>query len=313
VFPYFLRRALSALVLVFFLASATFVMMFGATGNVARNILGESATEEQVAALSRELGLDQPLPVQYGAWLGKALVGDMGRSWINRQPVADAIGNRLPVTLSMVVTATLAMALISVSVGVAAAVFGGWLDRATQIASVIGFAIPNFWAALILVLVFAVGLRWLPATGYVSFFTSPAGWAAALVLPVSSLVIAGVASASQQVRGAMIDILNQDYIRTLRARGLPSRSILFRHALRNAVPPALTVLSLQFIGMLGGAMVIESVFAMPGLGSLTVQSALVGDLPVLLGIVVILVIVVSLVNLMVDLANAWANPKVRLQ
>ncbi|MCY1295559.1 Oligopeptide transport system permease protein OppB [compost metagenome] len=160
---------------------------------------------------------------------------------------------------------------------------------------------------------FAVRLNWFPATGYVSFMRSPSSWATSLALPVTALVLAGIASASQQVRGAIIDALDKDYIRTLRARGVPSRSILFRHALRNAVPPVLTVLSLQFIALVGGAAIIVQVFAIPGLGSLTVTASLNGDLPVLMGVVVTLIILVVVVNLVIDLLNAMANPKVRIQ
>lgn len=305
------RRLLSSILLIFVLASVTFGLMFGATQNAARNILGETATEVQVEALEEELGLDRPLLVQYGAWLRGAATGDLGHSWVNGEAVASAIASRIPVTFSMVILATIAMTAISVLFGVAAAVRGGWIDKLIQVVSILGFAIPNYSIALLLVLVFAISLRWLPATGYVPFFGDPVGWARALILPVTALVVGGTASAAQQVRGAMKDVLRQDYIRTLRARGLSPGSILFRHALRNATPAALTVLSVQFISMLGGVVVIESVFATPGIGLLTVQSALIGDVPVLMAVVVTLVIWVSLTNLLMDLTNAWVNPKVR--
>jgi peptide/nickel transport system permease protein len=307
------RRLVACAVLVMMIATITFLLAFSSTGNVARNLLGESATQDQLAAKNAELGLNRPLLGQFGAWAEHAVRGDFGVSWFTNEPVSQAIANRLPVTLSMVVLAVSLTALISVCLGVAAAVRGGWLDRVIQVLSVAGFALPNFWVALVLVVFLAVTLGVLPATGYVPLSESPGGWAAALVLPVASLVIGSTASAAQQVRGAVIDVLRQDFIRTLRARGVNPRSVLFRHALRNAATPALTVLSLQFIALLGGAVVIEKVFAIPGLGTLTINAALQGDVPVLMGVVVTLVVLVVVVNLVIDIVSGWVNPKVRVQ
>lgn len=305
------NRLISATILVFVVTSITFLMVFGGADNVAQHLLGESATAEQVAAKEAELGLDQPLLVQYGNWVSAAVTGDLGRSWSLSEPVTTILSTRLPVTLSMVIVSVVLTTLISVVLGVVAAVRGGWIDRMIQTVSVIGFALPNFLVAMILVLLFALWLPWLPATGYVGFTSSPLAWAATLILPVTAMAMSGIASAAQQVRGAVIDVLEQDYIRTLRARGLSPTSVLFRHALRNAASPVLTVLSLQFIGLLGGAVVIERVFAIPGLGMLTVDAALVGDIPILMGVVTMLVILVSIINLLIDLATAWVNPKVR--
>jgi peptide/nickel transport system permease protein len=307
------RRLVACAVLVVMIATITFLLAFSATGNVARNLLGESATADQLAAKNAELGLDKPLLAQFGSWAEHAARGDLGISWFTNEPVAQAIANRLPVTLSMVALAVSLTALISVGLGVAAAVRGGWLDRVIQVSSVLGFALPNFWVALVLVVFLSVTLGVLPATGYVRLSESPGGWASALVLPVASLVIGSTASAAQQVRGAVIDVLRQDFVRTLRARGISPRSVLFRHALRNAATPALTVLSLQFIALLGGAVVIEKVFAIPGLGTLTINAALQGDVPVLMGVVVTLVVLVVIVNLVIDIVSGWVNPKVRVQ
>jgi peptide/nickel transport system permease protein len=306
------RRLAACAALVVMIATITFLLAFSATGNVARNLLGENATADQLAAKNAELGLDKPLLAQFGTWAEHAARGDLGISWFTNEPVAQAVANRLPVTLSMVVLAVSLTALISVGLGVAAAVRGGWLDRVIQVSSVLGFALPNFWVALVLVVFLSVTLGVLPATGYVRLSESPGGWASALVLPVASLVIGSTASAAQQVRGAVIDVLRQDFVRTLRARGISPRSVLFRHALRNAATPALTVLSLQFIALLGGAVVIEKVFAIPGLGTLTINAALQGDVPVLMGVVVTLVVLVVIVNLVIDIVSGWVNPKVRV-
>ncbi|MET1019980.1 MAG: ABC transporter permease [Microterricola sp.] len=312
-FSFVTRRLLSGVVLVFVISTITYALIYSSTGNVARNILGENATEQQVAAKTAELGLDQPLLVQYFTWLRNAITGDFGISWFNSEPVTAALVSRIPITLSMVVSAMVFIALISAVLGITAAVRGGWVDRLIQVVSVIGFSLPNFWVALILVLTFSLSLHLLPATGYIPPSESVVGWAATLLLPVTALVLGGVASAAQQIRGATIDVLRQDYIRTLHARGLSPQSVVLKHALRNAAGPALTVLSLQFIALLGGAVVIERVFAIPGLGTLTVNAALVGDVPLLMGIVVVMVILVVIVNLAIDITNGWVNPKVRVQ
>ena len=309
---YVSRRLLSSLVLLALVTTLTFVMVFGGADNVAQNILGDNATDQQIADLEAKLGIDRPLYEQYGSWVAKALRGDLGMSWTMGESVSKILSGRLPVTLSMVILAIVIIGVVSALLGIAAAVRGGWADRIIQLISVVGFSLPNFWLGLILVVVFALNLRWLPATGYTDFLNSPTGWLASLALPVGALVLSGIASASQQVRGAMIDALRQDYVRTLRAGGIKPSSVLFRHALRNAMPAALTVLSLQFIGLLGGAAIIERVFAIPGLGSVTVQAALSGDIPVLMGVVVTMIILVVIVNIAIDLANAWVNPKVRL-
>lgn len=310
---YLIKRAGAGLVLLALVSLLTFVMVFRSPESIAYNIIGSTATPEQIASKITELGLGRPILTQYADWLGGALQGDLGRSWNQSEPVSTLIARQLPVSLSMVGVAIVVMAVVSCLLGLTAAVRGGWVDKFIQILSVIGFSVPSFWLGLLLVIFFAVRLNWFPATGYVSFMRSPSGWATSLVLPVIALVLAGVASASQQVRGAIIDALDRDYIRTLRARGVPSSSILFRHALRNAIPPVLTVLSLQFIALVGGAAIIEQVFAIPGLGSLTVTASLNGDVPVLMGVVVTLIILVVVVNLMIDLLNALANPKVRVQ
>lgn len=309
---YVSKRLLSSLVLLALVTTLTFAMVFGGADNVAQNILGDNATDQQIADLETKLGIDRPLYEQYSTWVAKAVRGDLGMSWTMGESVSKILSGRLPVTLSMVVLAVAIIGVVSALLGIAAAVRGGWADRVIQLISVVGFSLPNFWLGLILVVVFALNLRWLPATGYTDFLNSPTGWLASLALPVGALVLSGIASASQQVRGAMIDALRQDYVRTLRAGGIKPSSVLFRHALRNAMPAALTVLSLQFIGLLGGAAIIERVFAIPGLGSITVQAALSGDIPVLMGVVVTMIILVVIVNIAIDLANAWVNPKVRL-
>ncbi|KFL31231.1 ABC transporter permease [Devosia riboflavina] len=309
---YVIQRFASAMLLLLTITAVAYGLIYSGGAEVSRSILGELATDEQVAAKNVELGLDQPLPIQYGNWLANAVRGDLGRSWFSAERVSDAIASRLGVTLSIVSVAILICTVISVALGAFAAVRRGWWDRAVQIVSVIGEALPNFWVGLLLVATFAISLRLFPATGFVPLNRSPLGWLSSITLPVTALVIGGVASAAAQVRGALIDVLSRDYIRTLRARGLPENRVILRHALRNAAPAAITVLSLQFIGMIGGAVMIEKVFALPGMGTLAIDATVRGDIPVIMGVLITMALIVVVVNLFVDLANAWINPKARL-
>lgn len=309
---FMIRRVVSGVVAIFVVSTVTFVLLNFSATNVARNILGESATQAQVHLKEVQLGLDQPLITRYAHWLGGAIHGDFGASWQSSQPVLTSITTRLGTTLSLLIVSTIVVAILAVLLGTAAAVRRGWVDRTLQIVSIGGAAIPQFVLAILIIAFIAIRLHWLPATGYVPLSTSVGGWAAAITLPVIALAIGGVASTAQQVRSATINVLAKDYVRTLRSRGLGEREILFGHVLRDASPSGLTVLSLHFIGMLGGVVVIEQIFALPGIGALALQSTLQGDMPVLMGVVVVVVVIVVIVNLLVDLAVGWLNPKARV-
>ncbi|WP_159502210.1 ABC transporter permease [Microbacterium sp. 18062] len=309
---FLLKRLGSSVLLLFVVTAFTFAMVFSAGRNVARVILGDYATEEQVALKAEELGIDQPLPVQFAAWLGRALTGDLGRSWFTSEPVVQALSTRLTVTFSIVLIVIVISAVLSVALGLAAAVRRGWVDRLVQVLAVLGYAIPGFILAIILVTVFAVQLGWFPATGFTPFAENPQAWLLSITLPVMALVLSTVASTAQQIRSSLIDVLRRDYVRTLRSRGLGRREILLRHVLRSASPPGLTVLALQFVGLLGGAVIVEQVFALPGLGYLAVQSTTRGDLPIVMGVVLATVVLVVVVNLAIDLLVGWLNPKARV-
>ena len=309
---FFLRRTLSGLVLVLVAASAIFGLMSLSDDAVARSIAGQTASPEQVAAKAAELGLDQPLFTRYVDWLSALLQGDLGTSWYSGQPVGTLISAKLPVTLSILLVGLFAAAVLAVLIGVAAAVKGGWVDRAVQSLAILGFAVPSFLLALVLSVTFAVNWRIFPAVGFVPLSESFSGWIMSVTLPATALAIGAMAATAQQVRGSMLDVLGADYVRTLRSRGLSERSLLFRHALRNAVPPALTVLGLQFIGLVGGAIVVERVFGLYGIGTEIFSASSGGDQPVVLGITVVLVIIIVLVNLLMDVAYGVLNPKVRV-
>lgn len=306
------RRVVSGIVLIFAVSALMFALMSATGSDPARNIVGQTATNAQVAAKSHELGLDRPLVARYGDWLSHAVRGDLGSSWFGGDPVTTALKDKLPVTLSIVIAGLLVSALASLILGVAAAVRRGWLDGTVQVLAVVGFAVPAFLVALLLALFVAVKWGLLPATGYTKFAESPAGWLKSIALPAIALAVGATAATAQQVRGSMIDVLRMDYIRTLRSRGLSERSLLYRHALRNAAPPALTVLSLQFIALVSAAIVVEKVFGLNGIGSQVALAADQGDLPVVMGIVIVMVLIVVAVNLVMDVLYGWLNPKVRV-
>ncbi|MGY1743033.1 MULTISPECIES: ABC transporter permease [unclassified Blastococcus] len=310
---YVLRRLATGLVLAVLVTFITYLLLSPSFDDVVTNRLGPAGgTPEAAAALKADLGLDRPLVVQYLDWLGGVVRGDFGISYFTSQPVGDAVASRLAVTLSIVLVALAISVVVSVALGVLAASRGGVVDRVVQSVSLIGHLVPSLLIAIGLVYLFSVQLGWLPATGYTPLSEDPVGWLKSITIPVIALVVGGIANLSAQIRGAMIDELHKDYVRTLRTRGIGARSILLRHVLRNAAGPALTVLSLEFLTMLGGALIIESVFALPGYGAFAFASSLQGDIPVIMGITLFGVLLVVGVNLVTDLVNGWLNPKARV-
>jgi peptide/nickel transport system permease protein len=309
---FILRRIGAGVVLLFVISSVTFFLLYIGSGDVARNILGQQATQEDVALKNEELGLNRPLLTQYFDWLGDAATGDLGSSWFTGEQVTSGITSRMAVTLSLVVGATVLTALIATVLGVWAAVRHGWVDKVVQAVTILGFAIPGFLIAVALVLVFAINLQMFDPTGYVGFTDDPGGWVKTVTLPVVALAIHSIASVANQVRGSVSDVLRRDYVRTLRSRGLSFNRVVFKHVLRNAGGPALAVLGVQFVGLLGGAVVVERVFAIPGLGDVAVDATSESDIPMVMGLVVAVAALVVIVNLVIDLMQGWLNPKVRL-
>lgn len=306
------KRLGSGLVVLFVVSALTFTLLYTSSGSIARNILGDQATPEQVALKEQELGLDQPLVTRYFAWLGDALSGNLGASWFTSEPVASSLATRIPVTMTMVFTAMILIAICAALIGVAAAVKRGWVDRVVQVGAIIGDSIPGYVIGVFLVTLLAIQLGFFPATSTISPEVGPEAWVYSMTLPVIALLINGVTGGAQQIRSAVIKQLERDYVRTLRSRGIGEKEILFKHVLRSAAPAGLTVLSLQLIGMLGGVVIIEQIFALPGMGPLAVTATGQSDLPVVMGVVMYTVVVVIVVNLLVDILNGWLNPKVRV-
>jgi peptide/nickel transport system permease protein len=306
------RRLLLAIPLLFIVSFLSFALVAIAPGNPAADILGMNASAAQYAALDRQLGFDQPVPVQYWHWLVHALHGNLGTSYTSSEPVLAVVNAGLGVTLSLVIGATLLTALFGIGLGTLSAIRGGAAGRVTDVFAMLGFAIPAFWLGLVLQDLFGVHLHLLPATGYVPFGQSPSGWLRSLILPVVTLAVGGMTGVAKQTRDSLRDTLHRDYIDALRADGVSEWRILTRHALRNAAIPVVTVLGTIFVGLLGGTVLVETVFSMPGLGYLIVTSTGGHDLPVIEAITVYFTVGVVIVNLLVDLAYGWLNPKARV-
>ncbi|MEC9344334.1 MAG: ABC transporter permease [Pseudomonadota bacterium] len=309
---YVVTRLLIGSVTLVFASLIVFAVMEILPGDPARLMLGLNATEDAVAALRQQMGLDQPLAMRYLAWIGGMVTGDLGRSYTYSVPVLDLIAERAIVSLPLAVLSLALLTVVAIPVGLfAAARRGHAADAITMAISQIGVAIPNFWFALMLVYIFAVWLRWVPAGGF-------PGWQAGLWPGVKSLLLPAIALALPQAailarvtRGALIEVLGEDYIRTARAKGLPRSAVLWRHALRNAMIPVLTILGLQFAFLIAGTIIIENVFYLPGIGRLIFQAINQRDLIVVESVVMLLVATVILVNLLVDLSYALVDPRLR--
>lgn len=305
------RWLLTAIPVVLVVSILTFVLTSFVPGDPARTILGMNASPDQIAQLRNQLGLDRPLPVRYWDWLWGVLHGDLGTSLTTGGSVASEIAGRAGVTLSLLIIGVIVVAVVGVTLGVISAVKGGLLGRIVDVLSLLGLAVPGFWLGLVLVAVLSVWLGLFPATGYVSPTVSMSAWISSLALPILTLALTGTAGLAKQTRSSVLEELSKDYVRMLRARGVSERRILLVHVLRNAGAPIVTLVGLMFIGLVGGAVLLEMVFVLPGLGSLTVNATRSNDIPVILGVTLLLSLVVVTVNLLVEIIYAVLNPKVR--
>ena len=305
-----LRRLLAVVPILFLVSLGSFLLLQLAPGDAATTLAGDNATPEAVERIRTELGLDRPLWAQYLQFAGGALGGDFGTSLTSGQPVLTTILDRLPVTLSLMALVLVVCLAVAVPMGVFAGVrANSAIDRVMVALSSVGMAAPSFLVGLILVSVFTFQFKLLPATGYVPFTTSPWGWFSHLILPAAALALIPAAEVLRISRSSIQEALEQDYIRTAWAKGLPGAYIVLRHALRNALSPMVTVLGLQVARIIGGAVVVEKVFNVPGLGTLTIQSVLAADASMIMGVVLFVSVAVVLINMIVDLFNVALNPR----
>ena len=314
---HFLLRRLAALVPVLLVVSlVVFLILRLAPGDPAAVIAGNSATNEEIDKIRNQLGLDRSIPVQYGIWVGRVLQGDLGYSFYLNKPVTALISQRIEPTLALALGTAVLAVLIAVPLGTLAAWrMGGVLDKTLSAFSVAGFSVPVFVIGYVLIYIFAVELQWLPVQGYRRLFgASSQGvgpWAMQLVLPWCSLATIYVALIARVTRASVSEALTEDYIRTARAKGLTERMVLLRHALANAAVPIVTVVGIGVALLIGGVVVTETVYAIPGLGSLTVDAVLNRDFPVIQGVVLFFSVLYVLINLLVDLSYLWLDPRIR--
>ena len=311
----FIARRLAAMVpLLVLITLGVYALVLLIPGDPARTLAGGlHAQPAEITRIRHQLHLDQPFFAQYWRWVTHAVRGDLGTSLFQHESVASAISGRFPLTLSLALGGLVVSILIGLPAGILSGTRPGTVaDRTATVGSSAGIAMPDFWLAIVLAVIFAVKLHLLPDLGYVSLTHSPWGWFEHLILPWLALGLGGGATLARQVRGELIDVLDRDYIRTARSLGVPERQVIGRLALKNALTPAMTIVGIQFAYLLGGTVIIEQIFSIPGLGSFMLQAIGTKDLPVIQGVVLLTAVIFVVVNLAVDIGYGILNPKVRV-
>ena len=302
---YIIRRIIAMIPVVIGITFLVFMIMQLAPGDPVQMILGDNASPEAVEAMRDEMGLNDNVLIQYGRYLVNLAQGDMGTSYVNKRPVADEVFSRVPATFKLAAVAAVVSIVIAIPLGILAAIKQNTLfDHSSMVVSLIGISMPAFWLALMLMLLFSLKLGWLPAQG------AKDGWKS-YVLPSIAIGFMQMAAIARTTRSSMLETIRQDYIRTARSKGITEREVIFNHSFRNALIPTVTIVGVQLGGLLGGAVLTETVFAWPGLGRLVVQAVNGRDVPVVLGCIVVLSVGFSIVNLVVDLLYGFIDPRVR--
>jgi peptide/nickel transport system permease protein len=306
------RRVAATLPVMLIVAVLVFLMLRLTPGDPAAILAGDAASTDQIARIRASLGLDRPILVQFGIWFGNVLAGDLGESFYYKTTVASLIAHRLEPTLSLATLTIVIAVLVAVPLGVIAAWrFGGWFDRALMGFSVMGFSIPVFVLAYVLIWTVSLKLGWLPVQGYQRLADGFWPYLQHLILPSITLSVIYIALIARVTRASVLEALGEDYIRTARAKGLPEARVLVRHALTNAAVPIVTVIGIGVALLIGGVVVTESVYAIPGLGRLTVDAVLARDFPTIQGVILFFSFVYVLVNLLVDLSYVFFDPRIR--
>jgi peptide/nickel transport system permease protein len=309
-----LRRLGSAVPILLIVSLITFGMIHMIPGDPAAAIAGLSATPEQIGVIRQELGLDQPLLLQLVHWYAALLHGDLGRSLLMGQPVVTVTFERLPITLALSAYALVLTLILGLVSGVIAALKQNTItDQVAMMLAMVGISMPNFWLGLLMILFFAVWLGWLPTGGYIAFTDSPWGWFRTSTMPAISLALLQVGLLARITRSTMLEVLRQDYIRTARAKGLPNRQVVVKHALSNALIPITTVVGIIISLLISGSVVTESLFSVPGVGQLLTQAVLSRDYPMVQGGLFIVTAVLVLLNILVDVSYAMLDPRVRYE
>ena len=306
------RRLLATVPVLLIVAVLVFLMLRLTPSDPAAIIAGDNATTEQVAQIRSQLGLDRPMVEQFFIWSAKLMTGDLGESFFFKKTVAQLIGERIEPTLSLAFFTIMIAVLVAVPLGVLAAHrHGSWIDRIVMGFSVLGFSVPVFVIGYLLIYLFAIYLNWLPVQGYQRIAEGVGGWVQRLILPAMTLSVIYIALIARMTRTSVLEVLSEDYIRTARAKGQNERKVLFRHALRNAAVPIVTVIGLGIALLIGGVVVTESVFTIPGLGRLTVDAVLARDYPTIQAVILLFSFVYVMINLAVDMLYTILDPRIR--
>jgi peptide/nickel transport system permease protein len=309
-----LRRIASALPVLLIVSLITFGLMRLIPGDPAAAMAGLSATQRDIQQLRIDLGLDQPLLVQLFRWYGGLLQGDLGRSILLGKPVVAATMERLPVTIGLSAYSLVLTLILGILAGILAALRqNSWVDQAAMMFAMIGISVPNFFLGLMMIILFAVKLGWLPTGGYVAFTQDPMGWLRSMTMPAISLAMLQAGLLARITRSTMLEVLRQDYIRTARAKGLPQRQVVFKHALANAMIPIVTVVGIIVSLLLSGAVVTEALFSIPGIGQLLTQAVLSRDYPMVQGGLLLVTAFLLAINIGVDILYAAIDPRVRYE
>jgi peptide/nickel transport system permease protein len=310
---FLIRRFLQLIPVLLVMSVIVFSTTLMLPGDPAISILGEGATVEERQTVRERLGLDQPIPVQFVNWLGRAVTGDLGRSIKTRQPVVEMLADRVPVTLQLALGAMALSLIIGVPLGTIAALYRGrWIDSTVSVVAMSGMAIPYFWIGILLIMFFSITLRWLPPSGYVPLWVDPLTSLKLMIMPTITIGTAQAALVMRQTRAAMLGVLSQDFIRTARAKGAGEFRVIAGHALRNAMVPVVTVVGLQLGTLIGGAVVTETVFSLPGLGRMIVDAIFERDFTVVQGAILTIVVSVLLVNILIDILYFLLDRRVSL-
>jgi peptide/nickel transport system permease protein len=311
---YILRRLILGIIVLFLVTIMVFILIFSVPGDPVRAMLGIDASQEQVDALTKKLWLDRPMVVQYGHWLYQTLQGDLGESIMYMQSVTSLLALRLPITLQLSLEALFISVILGIGAGIICAVRrGSWLDQIVTLLANIGVAIPIFWLGVLGIYLFALKLNWFPLTGFVSPAQDLWGNFRGTVLPIICLAVPGIAVMARQTRSSMLEVIRQDYVRTAWSKGLRERAVVFRHSLKNALIPVITLLGLYLGTMVGGSVLVESVFNIPGMGRLLVESAMTKDFIVVQACALIIGSVVVLANLLVDISYGWLDRRIQYE
>lgn len=311
---YIARRLMQTVLVLIFVSVIVFSLMHLIPGDPALVILGDQATPEQIEALHRELLLDQPLWIQYLNWAGDVLQGNLGRSVSYKQSVTDLLATRLPITFHIGLVAFILSTAISIPAGILSAIRrGGWLDTIITLLTNLAMAVPVFWLGILGIYLFALKLGWLPVQGYTSPLENLALNTRQIIMPAMCLAIVPLASLARQTRSSMLEVIRQDYIRTARSKGLTEWAVITGHALKNAIIPVITLLGMQLRNLVGGAVLVEQVFNIPGMGRLMVSGVFNKDFVVVQGTVMVVAVVVALSNLLVDISYGYFDPRIRYE